>query len=141
MHSDLPRSKEPCSEQCPLLIRETLDLISAKWTVPIFLALHGAEAPLRYSHLQRQLRAITPKELAKHLRLLETAGLIHREVDPTIPPRVEYSLTELGEPLDPSMEGLADWAARFGELVAQNRTSNEKPAPRRLIRPIYKIAT
>ncbi len=139
MHSAMPRSKEPCSEQCPILIRETLDLVAAKWTVPIFIALYTAEAPLRYAALQRRLGAITPKEFAKHLRRLEAAGLIHRQVYPTVPPQVEYSLTLLGRSLYPSLEGLADWAARFGGAVLRNDDAKSRPARPRLIKPVYRL--
>ncbi len=139
MDTDLPRPKEPCSVQCPLLIRETLDLIAAKWTVPIFIALYTAPAPLRYAELRRQIGAITPKELAKHLRQFAAAGLIHRQVHATVPPQVEYSLTGLGRSLYPSLEGLADWAARFGGAVARNRQAGIPPARTRLIKPVYKL--
>ncbi|CAN7484888.1 helix-turn-helix transcriptional regulator [Phyllobacterium sp. LjRoot231] len=134
MHSHAPREKEPCFEQCPVLIRETLDLIAAKWTVPIFFALQSASGPVRYAELQRRLGDITPKELAKHLRNFETAGLVERTVHPTVPPRVEYALTELGESLLPSLQTLADWAIRFGAVVAENKMSNERSAPVRLIK-------
>jgi DNA-binding HxlR family transcriptional regulator len=140
MHSNLPRSKEPCIENCPLLIRETLDLITAKWSVPIFFALQASPGPLRYAELQRRVGRVTPKELAKHLRQLETAGLVQRRVHPTAPPQVDYALTELGESLSPSLEGLADWAMKFGEIVARNRKANETPEPARLIRPVYKMS-
>ncbi|QCI67476.1 winged helix-turn-helix transcriptional regulator [Phreatobacter stygius] len=130
---------DPCSEQCPILIRETLDLIAAKWTVPIFFALDAAAAPLRYADLQRRVGAITPKELAKHLRQLEAAGLVSRQVHPTVPPRVDYALTELGHSLHPSLESLANWAARFGETVASNRKANERPPAVRLIKPVYRV--
>jgi DNA-binding HxlR family transcriptional regulator len=99
------------------LIGETLELIAAKWTVPIFIALYIEAAPLRYAELQRRVGAITAKELAKHLRLLEAAGLVDRKVHATSPPQVEYSLTELGRTLYPALEGLADWASRFGNAV------------------------
>jgi DNA-binding HxlR family transcriptional regulator len=135
MHSHAPREKELCFGQCPVLIRETQDLIAAKWTVPIFFALQSASGPVRYAGLQRRLRDITPKELAKHLRNFETAGLVARTVYPTVPPRVEYALTELGESLLPSLQTLADWAINFGGVVAENRKNNERPAPVRLIKP------
>jgi DNA-binding HxlR family transcriptional regulator len=137
MHSARP--KEPCADRCPALIREALDLISAKWTVPIFFALEDAATPLRYAELERRLQPITPKELAKHLRQLETAGLVERRVHPTVPPSVDYALTELGRSLHPSFAGLADWAARFGEIVAENRQRSERAAPLRLIKPAYRI--
>ncbi len=77
MHSQAPRERELCFGQRPVLIRETLDLTSAaKWTVPIFFALQSADGPMRYAELQRRLGDITPKELAKHLRNFETAGLV-----------------------------------------------------------------
>jgi DNA-binding HxlR family transcriptional regulator len=135
MHSHAPREKELCFGQCPVLIRETLDLIAAKWTVPIFFALQSASEPVRYTELQRRLGDITPKELAKHLRNFETAGLVKRTVYPTVPPRVDYTLTDLGESLLPSLQTLADWAINFGNAVAENRKNNERPAPVRLIKP------
>ncbi len=135
MHSQAPREKELCFGQCPVLIRETLDLIAAKWTVPIFFALQSASGPARYAELQRRLGDITPKELAKHLRNFETAGLVERTVYPTVPPRVEYALTGLGESLLPSLQTLADWAINFGREVAENRKLNQRPAPVRLIKP------
>ncbi|HEX6537409.1 MAG TPA: helix-turn-helix domain-containing protein [Gemmatimonadaceae bacterium] len=128
MHTDPWGSKEPCAERCPFLIRETLDLIAAKWTVPILIALREAHTPLRYAELRRRVGAITPKELAKHLRQLEAAGLLHRRVHPTVPPSVEYSLTELGETLYPALESLADWALTFGRDVARNRVSRASHA-------------
>ena len=99
-----------CAELCPDLVRDTLELISAKWVAPIYIALHCAEKPLRYAELQRQVEPITPKELAKHLRKLEQAGLIVRTVHPTVPPSVEYALTVRGRTLYPAIESLAKWS-------------------------------
>jgi DNA-binding HxlR family transcriptional regulator len=138
MHS--PRPKDPCARHCPTLIREALDLIAGKWTVPIFFALHHAGAPLRYADLRRQLKPITPKELARHLRQLETAGLVERRVHATVPPSVDYALTELGITLHPTFEGLADWAAHFGSVVAEHRQRSERPPAPRLIMPVYRVA-
>jgi len=121
-----------------MLIREALNVIAGKWIVPIFFALQDAAAPLRYAELERRLQPITPKELARHLRQLETAGLVERRVYPTVPPSVDYALTELGESLHPSFEGLADWASRFGGAVAENRRRSERQAAPRLIGPAYR---
>ncbi|PSH69531.1 hypothetical protein CU102_09185 [Phyllobacterium brassicacearum] len=85
--------------------------------------------------MQRRLGDITPKEFAKHLRNFETAGLVERTVYPTVPPRVEYALTGLGESLLPSLQTLADWAINFGREVAENTKLNQRPAPVRLIKP------
>lgn len=135
MDSFAPRDNDLCFGQCPQLIRETLDLIGAKWTVPIFFALRSAAEPIRYADLQRRLGEITPKELAKNLRSFELSGMVERTVYPTVPPRVEYKLTELGETLLPSLEALANWAIRHGSTVANNRKANERPTPVRLIKP------
>lgn len=105
---------EFCAERCPQLIRDTLDIIAPKWTVPIFLALHQAPAPLRYADLERCVSGVTPKELARHLKQLVARELVRREVYPTVPPRVEYSLTALGETLYPSLESLARWSVDHG---------------------------
>lgn len=105
---------EPCAERCPALIRQTLDLIASKWTAPIFIALYDAAGPVRYADIARGVGNITPKELAKNLRHLEAEGLISRRVYPTVPPRVEYSLTGLGESIYPTLEHLAEWALHFG---------------------------
>ena len=135
MDSDANRALEPCSTQCPPLIAETLALIGAKWTAPIFFALYNAAAPLRYAELQRRVGAITPKELAKHLKLLDVAGLVERRVHATMPPQVSYLLTELGRSLHPALEGLADWASRFGSTVALNREKSARPTEVRPIKP------
>ena len=60
MHSARP--EDLCAPHCPGLIREALDLIAGKWTVPIFFALHRAETPLRYADLRRRLEPVTPKD-------------------------------------------------------------------------------
>ncbi|WP_425351536.1 winged helix-turn-helix transcriptional regulator [Phyllobacterium brassicacearum] len=69
------------------------------------------------------------------MRNFETAGLVERTVYPTVPPRVEYALTGLGESLLPSLQTLADWAINFGREVAENTKLNQRPAPVRLIKP------
>jgi len=121
MDTNAPRPLEPCLQHCPALIRETLGIIAAKWTVPLFLSLHQAGGAVRFAELRRRLGSITSKELAKHLRGLETAGLVLRRVFPTVPPSVEYSLTPLGQTLYPILEQLAFWAARHGDEVSRSR--------------------
>jgi len=60
--------------------------------------------PRRFNELRGDLRTVSAKVLASHLRRLEGAGLVHRELRPTSPPTVEYSLTELGQQLKPALE-------------------------------------
>lgn len=127
-----PRPIEPCAEHCPDRIREALDLVAAKWTVPLFILLHEAREPVRYAAIEKSLAGITPKELAKNLRKLESAGLVSRTVHPTSPPAVNYALSALGESLYPSLQGLAHWAAMFGDEVERHQ-SQSRPSERKLV--------
>lgn len=110
----------PESKRCRRLVQETVELIANKWAVPLILTL-SAEPLLRYSDLKSAVTGISAKELAKQLRLLESAGLVGRKVHPSIPPRVEYWLTDLGHSLRPQLDGLAAWAVRHGPQVERNR--------------------
>ena len=77
------------------------------------------------SALRPQLKSVvsaTPKMLTQQLRELEAQKLIHREVFPVVPPKVEYSLTELGKSLMPVLISIRDWGADY--LHSQNLTSN-----------------
>ena len=74
---------------------QILDKIANKWTILIIYAL--TQGKKRYSDLKQQIQGISPKMLVQNLRNLERNGLVNREVYPTIPPRVDYSLTPLGE--------------------------------------------
>ena len=79
---------------CPVDL--TLTLLSGKWKL---LTLHQLlPGTRRYSELEQLLPAISPRMLVKVLRELEDYGLVHRRVHSVVPPRVEYSLTELGIP-------------------------------------------
>lgn len=110
MESSSLMSPEQCARRCPGLAREVLDLIGTKWTPPIYFALHCASSPLRYAELQRMLGPVSAKELARHLRLFEKAGLLTRVVHPTHPPSVDYALSARGRSLYPAFEGMVAWA-------------------------------
>ena len=77
--------------------RRTLELIADKWAVLILYAL--SRGTMRHNELHREIEGISQKMLTKTLRRLERDGLVGREVYPEIPPRVEYSLTPVGESL------------------------------------------
>src|SRR4051794_10242132 len=97
-----------------------MDLVAHKWTVHVLFALHEAEQPIRFRHLQRTVTPITQKELTKRLRALERSGLVHRRVYAEVPPRVEYRLTELGLTLMPALTALSEWAERYGSVIDEH---------------------
>lgn len=91
--------------RCPVLY--ALDIVGQKWKLPILWYLH--KGSIRYNELKRRVTGITNIMLTKSLRELEEAGLVKREVFNTIPPKVEYSLTENGEALLPALNELYKW--------------------------------
>ena len=105
------------SNICPVGI--TLDLIGGKYKALILW--HLSEGTMRFSELRKMISGATPKMLTQQLRELEAQSLIHREVFPVIPPKVEYSLTELGKSLMPVLSSMRDWGA--GYLRSKNLES------------------
>ena len=103
---------------CPVEI--TLDLIGGKYKALILWRL--SEGKLRFSELKKLIAGATPKMLTQQLRELEAQSLIHREVFPIIPPKVEYSLTDLGISLMPVLTAMRDWGADF--LQSKNLKSS-----------------
>lgn len=94
---------------CP--VSATLDLIGGKYKGLILW--HLSEHTLRFSELSKLISGATPKMLTQQLRELESHKLVHREVYPVIPPKVEYSLTELGKSLIPVLISMRDWGANY----------------------------
>jgi len=86
----------------------TLSLISGKYK-PIILYCLMEYEPVRFNEMQRYLGKIADKTLSQNLKELERDGLIHREMYPEIPPKVEYTLTERGRSLVKVLDGLCDW--------------------------------
>ena len=68
---------------------------------------------LRFSQLKRKMPQVTETNLTKELRMLEQYGLVHREIYREVPPRVEYSLTEIGRKFVPVLEALEQWATEY----------------------------
>lgn len=93
------------SARCPT--REVLDHIAGKWTVLIVDAL--ADGTLRYTDLRRRIDGISQKMLTQTLRGLERDGFVTRTVYPTVPPRVDYALTDLGHSLREPITALREW--------------------------------
>lgn len=106
------------TNHCP--VEATLELIGGKYKALILW--HLSEGKLRFSELRKAITTATPKMLTQQLRELEENALIHREVYPVIPPKVEYSLTEVGKSLMPILVAMRDWGAGYlrGKDVESN---------------------
>lgn len=109
-------SGEVFTEGCPT--RVVLDHIMSKWGVLVLLAL--TDGTHRWGELRREVEGISEKMLASTLRTLEGDGLVRRESYPEVPPRVEYSLTPLGDELMKQMLPLMGWIAQHaGDIVTR----------------------
>lgn len=89
---------------------EALRVLEGKWKIVIIIQLFAAKKPLRFSELERRVDGVNQKMLIQQLRQLEKDGIVTRTVYPQVPPKVEYTLTEMGIALGPSLEALIDWA-------------------------------
>ncbi|TPW74581.1 winged helix-turn-helix transcriptional regulator [Schumannella soli] len=98
---------------CPT--RDVLDHVTSKWGVLVLLALGGGT--LRWGELRRAVDGISEKMLASTLRTLERDGFVERDAHPTIPPRVDYSLTPLGSELLEHLEPFVQWVATRAEGI------------------------
>ena len=96
-------------QNCPVEI--TLDLIGGKYKALILW--HLADGTLRFNELQKVIRSATPRVLTHQLRELEEQKLITRTVYPVVPPKVEYSMTDLGRSLMPILTEMRDWGAKY----------------------------
>lgn len=108
----LPRHGDP---RCPA-VRNLLQTVGSKWSVIV--VLHLSRGPHRFSDLRRSVGGVTQKSLTACLRELERNGLVARKVTPSIPPRVDYALTELGETLMDPLLALTTWAVSNEGAVA-----------------------
>lgn len=99
-------------------IELTLKLIGGKWKVLILWYL--GEKNMRFGELKRALPQITQKMLTKQLRELEEDGIVNRFVHHQVPPKVEYSLSEIGKSLLPILSILSEWGAFYAEQAGSN---------------------
>lgn len=100
---------------CP--VETTLMLIGDKWKVLIIRDLRSGTK--RFSELKRSVTGISQKVLTANLRDMEENGLVTRTVFPEVPPRVEYSITELGLSMNPILDAMAEWGASFKRSAEQ----------------------
>jgi DNA-binding HxlR family transcriptional regulator len=98
--------------------RQAVELIGNKWTILALFALAGGTR--RYREMQRMIVGVSQKMLTQTLQNLEASGLVHRQAYPVIPPRVEYSLTPLGQTLLDPILAIKQWSDRhMGEVAAE----------------------
>lgn len=107
-----------CLRECPS--HDVLATLSNRWVTLVLAEL--ADGPLRHSELRRALAGATQKMLTQTLRKLEREGLVTRTVTATVPPRVDYALTALGESLLPVQLAVKQWAeSHIAEVHAARR--------------------
>lgn len=108
---------EDYPERCP--VHAVLDLIGGKWKVLILY--HLMDGTRRFNELQRCMPAVTQRMLTLQLRELEADGIVHREVYPQVPPKVEYSLTDFGRTLQPVVRSMHDWGEAHTAECAEHK--------------------
>jgi DNA-binding HxlR family transcriptional regulator len=102
---NLKKNKKTCS------LSDVLAIIGGKWAMPIIY--HLSKGTMRFKELERSVEGINTRMLVKELRNMEVNGIITREVFATVPPTVEYTLTNKGERLLPSIISLHNWGQEF----------------------------
>ena len=95
---------------CPL--DRVLRLLSGEWTTHILWML-STNGPTRHGQLRRQIEGISSKVLTERLRMLEAEGVVFRDYEPTVPPKVTYGLTDRGRRIDNALHALDDLAAEW----------------------------
>jgi|AGTN01.1.fsa_nt_gi DNA-binding HxlR family transcriptional regulator len=103
--------------ECPIMA--TMAMISDKWKVLIICKLK--KGTLRFNELRRELKGVTQRVLTHQLRELEADGLVKRTIFAEVPPRVEYTLTDLGQTLIPVLDHLEVWAQEHAEELMAAR--------------------
>jgi DNA-binding HxlR family transcriptional regulator len=116
---------------CP--VEAAIDVIGGKWKPLILWWLHHRTH--RFAELRRLMPGITEKMLTQQLRELEADGIVHRRIYPTVPPKVEYSLTDYGRSLKRALQAICDWGRIHMERinaiqVPPDRAAKAKPLRR-----------
>ena len=108
-----PAPAADSERHCP--VEATLGMIGGKYKTLILWKL--ISGPMRFSELRRAVPGATPKMLTQQLRELESDGLVHREIFPVIPPKVEYSLSEIGAEFLPVLDSMREWGIKYIEYL------------------------
>jgi DNA-binding HxlR family transcriptional regulator len=121
------------------MVSETLARIGDKWTVLVVELLCEGRGPVRFNQIRRAIHGISQRMLTLTLRSLERDGLVTRTVHPTVPPRVDYELTQLGRSLRVPLVAVAEWVRANGTSINAARlvfdaTSTASPSSRQVRR-------
>ncbi|MCP2164546.1 winged helix-turn-helix transcriptional regulator [Goodfellowiella coeruleoviolacea] len=121
-HSSARLATQVVEEGCPIV--EVLDHVAGKWSIGIIVA--AAQGPIRFTELERAIEGISRRMLTLTLRRLERDGLLVRTVYPTVPPKVEYTLTDMARELHESFAALVSWAERHRGAIATSRAAYDQ---------------
>lgn len=122
-HIETPARPGP-KEDCPT--REVLDRVGDKWSVLVIVLL--GQRTHRFNELHRAIEGISQRMLTLTVRALERDGLVNRTIYPTVPPRVDYELTELGRTLLVPLEALSTWADAHRDDIRAARERHDAKA-------------
>ncbi|MGC4076402.1 MAG: helix-turn-helix domain-containing protein [Rubrivivax sp.] len=117
-HIDPAEVPKPSERACEAT-REILDRIGDKWSLYVIATLRSG--PRRFNELRREIEGVSQRMLTLTLRALERDGMVTRTVFPTIPPRVDYELTELGQTLLDPVMALVAWAEKNKSVIAESQ--------------------
>jgi DNA-binding HxlR family transcriptional regulator len=124
----------PCVFNAKCGSQQVLDLIADRWTALVIYAL--AKGTQRYSELQRTIGGVSQKMLTQTLRNLERNGLVRRQVYPVVPPKVEYTLTPLGQTLIEPLRAVCKWAEEHLQDMEQARARHREARPAKISRGV-----
>ncbi|WP_163506129.1 winged helix-turn-helix transcriptional regulator [Fodinicola acaciae] len=113
-------------------VREVLDRVGGKWSIQILV--DATRGPVRFTELERNIDGISRRMLTLTLRNLERDGLITRTVYPTVPPKVEYTATDMARELYDSLVTLTTWAERHRAHIVEAREAYDKAHGKQLAR-------
>ena len=117
-HERTPVTFAEC-KRVAIPMTDVLGRIGSKWTVYVIMGL--TTGPMRFSELKRHIEGVSQKMLTATLRDLEQDGFVTRKVTPTIPPRVDYELTDMGMELRKPLAAIGEWARDNAERVSEAR--------------------
>jgi len=105
-------------------VRQVLDRVGGKWSIGILVA--AAQGPIRFTELERSIEGISRRMLTLTLRNLERDGLVIRTVYATVPPKVEYTATDMAREIYDSLVALTAWAERHRATIAAARDAYDR---------------